>query len=221
MEEYRDLVEYARATSAMFEDSAVLMPFSALAKLAEWAVVTGRANAIWPFTFGLACCAIEMMATAASRFDLDRHGAGVFRATPRQCDLMIVAGTVTYKMGLCVERLWHQMAEPRYVISMGACATNSGPYVKNGYHVMRGVDLVVPVNIYTPGCPPRPETLIESVLALRKQIKSGEDVAIRKMWERAHKAQAARLAKVKEELSAPASAPAESSSEPAAEGAVA
>ena len=178
IEEYRDLVQYARATSMAVEDSMVLLPFQAIAKLAEWAVTTGRANAIWPFTFGLACCAIEMMATAAARFDLDRIGAGVFRATPRQCDLMIVSGTVTYKMGLCVERLWLQMAEPRYVISM-ACATNSGPYYPHGYHVVRGRPPRSRQCIHTRMSPP-PETLIESILTLGTQI--GQDVEIRRMW---------------------------------------
>ncbi len=198
MDEYHDMVQYARSTSMAVDDSVVLMPMKAMADLAAWAVATGRANAVWPFTFGLACCAIEMMALASSRFDLDRIGSLVFRGSPRQCDLMIVAGTVTYKMGLCVERLWHQMAEPRYVVSMGACATNSGPYSAHGYHVMRGVDLVIPVNVYTPGCPPRPETLLESILTLQKQIKTGQDVEIRRMWERAHRAQAERLKKAAE-----------------------
>ncbi|MBL4888845.1 MAG: NADH-quinone oxidoreductase subunit NuoB [Candidatus Lindowbacteria bacterium] len=153
-------------------------------KLADWAISTSRLNSVWPFTFGLACCAIEMMASAAARFDMDRFGAGVFRATPRQSDLMIVSGTVTYKMGLCIERLWHQMPEPKWAIAMGACATNAGPYDAHGYHVMKGVDLIVPVSVYTPGCPPRPEALIGSLLHLQNMIKNGSDRSMRAAWER-------------------------------------
>jgi NADH-quinone oxidoreductase subunit B len=105
----------------------------------------GRKNSLWPMTFGLACCAIEMMAVGSPRFDLERFGAGAFRATPRQADLMIVAGTVNYKMASRVKRLYHQMADPKYVIAMGACTVGGGPYFKYGYNVVKGVDLVVPV----------------------------------------------------------------------------
>ena len=138
----------------------------------DWAINWGRTNSIWPLTFGLACCAIEMMAVGASRFDIDRFGAGAFRATPRQADLMIVAGTVTYKMASRLKRLYNQMPDPKYVMAMGACTVGGGPYFKQGYHVVKGVDLVVPVDIYVPGCPPRPEALIEGLMRLQDKIKN-------------------------------------------------
>ena len=137
----------------------------------DWAINWGRSNSIWPMTFGLACCAIEMMAVGASRFDIDRFGAGAFRATPRQSDLMIVAGTVNYKMASRVRRLYNQMPEPKYVMAMGACTCGGGPYFKHGYNVVKGVDLVVPVDIYVPGCPPRPEALLEGLMRLQDKIR--------------------------------------------------
>jgi NADH-quinone oxidoreductase subunit B len=137
----------------------------------DWALDWSRSNSIWPMTFGLACCAIEMMAAGASRFDLDRFGAGAFRATPRQSDLMIVAGTVTYKMASRIRRLYNQMPEPKYVMAMGACTIGGGPYFKFGYHVVKGVDLIVPVDVYVPGCPPRPEALIEGLMRLQDKIR--------------------------------------------------
>ena len=111
------------------------------------------------------------MAAGASRFDLDRFGAGAFRATPRQSDLMIVAGTVTYKMASRVKRLFNQMPEPKYVMAMGACTVGGGPYFKHGYHVVKGVDLVVPVDVYVPGCPPRPEALLEGLMRIQDKIR--------------------------------------------------
>ena len=130
-----------------------------------------RQSSMWPMTFGLACCAIEMMAAGASRYDMDRFGAGAFRATPRQADLMIVAGTVTYKMASRVRRLYNQMPDPKFVIAMGACTVGGGPYFKYGYNVVKGVDLVVPVDVYVPGCPPRPEALLEGLMRIQDKIR--------------------------------------------------
>jgi NADH-quinone oxidoreductase subunit B len=137
----------------------------------EQAINWARQASVWPMTFGLACCAIEMMATGASRYDIDRFGAGAFRATPRQADLMIVAGTVTFKMASRVRRLYDLMPDPKYVIAMGACTVGGGPYFKWGYHVVKGVDLVVPVDVYVPGCPPRPEALLEGLMRIQDKIK--------------------------------------------------
>jgi NADH-quinone oxidoreductase subunit B len=147
-----------------FEEGVVL---TTLEQTFNWA----RQGSLWPVTFGLACCAIEMMAAGAGRFDLDRFGAGAFRPSPRQADLMIVAGTVTHKMASRVRRLYEQMPEPKYVIAMGACATAGGPYFEHGYHVVRGVDLVVPVDVYIPGCPPRPESLLEGIMRLQDKLR--------------------------------------------------
>jgi len=129
----------------------------------------GRRNSVWPMQFGLACCAIEMIATTMARHDLARFGAEVFRPSPRQADLMIVSGTVTKKMAPQVVRLYNQMAEPKYVIAMGACAISGGPF-KQGYNVLKGIDRYIPVDVHIPGCPPRPEALIHAFMLLQRMI---------------------------------------------------
>jgi NADH-quinone oxidoreductase subunit B len=144
-----------------------------LDQLYAWA----RKRSLWPMFFGLACCAFEMIATAASRYDLGRFGMEIMRASPRQADLLIVNGTVTKKMAPQVVRIYNQMAEPKYVLAMGACAISGGPF-KEGYNVVSGVDKLIPVDIYVPGCPPRPEGLLHGILSLHARI---EQESIRSM----------------------------------------
>lgn len=138
----------------------------------DWLINWARLSSIWPMTFGLACCAIEMMAVGAAHHDIDRFGAGAFRASPRQADLMIVAGTVNFKMAERVKKLYDQMPSPKYVIAMGACSTGGGPYYKYGYTVVKGVDRVIPVDVYIAGCPPRPEALLEGLMKLQEKIRN-------------------------------------------------
>ena len=140
-----------------------------IAKLLDPVYNWSRRNSLWPLGFGLACCAIEMICTAASRYDLSRFGMEVFRASPRQADLMIVSGTVTKKMIPTIVRIYNQMSEPRYVMAMGACASGGGPF-KEGYNVVDGVDKFLPVDVYVPGCPPTPQALINGLIALQEKI---------------------------------------------------
>ncbi|GAB5489862.1 MAG: hypothetical protein Phog2KO_00770 [Phototrophicaceae bacterium] len=149
---------------------------TSLSKLYNW----GRRNSMWPMLFGLACCAIEMIATASSRFDFSRFGMEVMRATPRQSDLMIVSGTVTKKMVVPIVRLYNQMPEPKYVLAMGACASGGGPF-KEGYNVVSGIDKYLPVDVYVPGCPPSPQALMYGMIALQRKVDGqslslGDDV---------------------------------------------
>ena len=148
-------------------------PFVRLA-MVEDVFNLARANSLWPLTFGLACCAIEMMAAGASRYDLDRFGAGLFRPSPRQADLMILAGTISRKMAPVIRTLWDQMPGPKWAISMGGCTISGGPFKYKGeYAISEGAEKFMPIDVHVPGCPPRPEALIAGILKLEEKIKQG------------------------------------------------
>jgi NADH-quinone oxidoreductase subunit B len=170
LEKYR-VQEPLRCVARRYDEQPLAVRFFSIV---DHVLNVTRACSLWPMQFGLACCAIEMMATNASRYDLDRFGI-IPRATPRQSDLMIVAGTLTLKMAPVLEKLYHQMPEPRYVLAMGNCAVCAGRFYRHAYSVVKGVDRVVPVDVYVPGCPPRPEQLIDGLLAIHRQ-RRGESV---------------------------------------------
>ena len=154
------------------EDMQSNIAVTSLSQIYNWS----RSMSIWPLLFGLACCAIEMIATAASRYDLARFGMEVMRASPRQSDLMIISGTVTKKMIVPIVRIYNQMPEPKYVMAMGACASGGGPF-KEGYNVVSGIDKYLPTDVYVPGCPPTPQALLNGLIALHKKIQ-GQSLAV-------------------------------------------
>ena len=154
-------------TLKLFEQSGGNILLTTADAVINW----GRSNSIWPLTFATSCCGIEMMAAGAARHDFARFGIEVYRASPRQADVIVVAGTIVRKMAPVLKRLYDQMSEPKYVIAMGACAVSGGPFYYNSYSVIRGVEEIIPVDVYIPGCPPRPEALLYGIMQLQRKIK--------------------------------------------------
>ena len=162
-EDFRD-----NDTLEIFKQSGGNILMTTIDNIVNW----GRSNSIWPLTFATSCCGIEMMAAGASRFDFSRFGIEVYRASQRQADVIVVAGTIVHKMAPVLKRLYDQMADPKFVIAMGACACSGGPFYYNSYSVVRGVYHVIPVDVYVPGCPPRPEALLYGVMQLQRKMKT-------------------------------------------------
>jgi len=164
--EYEDFKD--NETLELLKKSGGNILLSTIDNIINW----GRSNSIWPLTFATSCCGIEMMAAGAPRHDFARFGVEVYRASPRQADVIVVAGTIVHKMAPVLKRLYEQMPDPKYVIAMGACAISGGPFYYNSYSVVRGADQVIPVDVYIPGCPPRPEALLYGIMQLQRKIKS-------------------------------------------------
>lgn len=162
-EEFKD-----NETLELFKQSKGNILLTSVDGIINW----GRKNSIWPLTFATSCCGIEMMAAGAARHDFARFGIEVYRASPRQADVIVIAGTIVHKMAPVLKRLYDQMADPKYVIAMGACAISGGPFFLNSYSVVRGVEHVIPVDVYIPGCPPRPEALLYGVMQLQRKIET-------------------------------------------------
>jgi NADH-quinone oxidoreductase subunit B len=171
--EYEDFKD--NETLELLQKSGGNILLSTIDNIINW----GRSNSIWPLTFATSCCGIEMMAAGAPRHDFARFGVEVYRASPRQADVIVVAGTIVYKMAPVLKRLYEQMADPKYVIAMGACAISGGPFYYNSYSVVRGADQIIPVDVYIPGCPPRPEALLYGILQLQRKIKSEHPMGIK------------------------------------------
>jgi NADH-quinone oxidoreductase subunit B len=169
-----DVREEIRETNAAFPGQVIpIQGGGIIASTFQDIINWSRSNSLWPLTFATSCCGIEMMSVASAKYDFSRFGFEVARATPRQADVIIIAGTIVNKMAPVLKRLYDQMADPKYVIAMGACAISGGPFFYNTYSVVKGADHVIPVDVYIPGCPPRPEALLHALISLQEKIKSG------------------------------------------------